>query len=233
MNQYGYSPNTYHKKDPQTDESMGTRLYTRYGPECTLRTIEAAPWWTNRMGHGPDAQSNFAFIMDPDPERSQEEVPDDASQPSYREEERISEASNTLLPSRRRHWMDTRLRMHIPEIPISPLPAKEALFSENEAVPDPGPSTPNPPKRMLIDCADISLACTSAPQLTNPSLTDMLSNFPIWPQIDHQSHIETNVSEAESPKPDVEEEPLSVAVMPATTTTAASNHVNAQKGQQN
>ena len=63
------------------------------------------------MGHGPDAQCDVAIIMDPDPERSQEEVPDDASQPSYREEERISEASNTSVPSRRRrHWMDTGLR---------------------------------------------------------------------------------------------------------------------------
>ena len=48
--------------------------------------------------------------MDPDPEPSHEVVPDDASQPSYRAEEPISEASNASLPSRQRHWMDTRLR---------------------------------------------------------------------------------------------------------------------------
>ena len=29
-----------------------------------------------------------------------------------------------------------------------------------------------------------SLTGTSAPLLTNPSLTDVLSNFPIWPQVD-------------------------------------------------
>ena len=46
-------------------------------------------------------------IMDSEPEQSLEEVLDDLSQPSYREKEPLSEASNTSLPSRRRHWMDT------------------------------------------------------------------------------------------------------------------------------
>ena len=48
--------------------------------------------------------------MDPEPERSAEEIIDYCSQPSYREEEPESEASNVCLPSRRRHWLDTRLR---------------------------------------------------------------------------------------------------------------------------
>ena len=173
--------------------------------------------------------------MDHDPEQSHEEVRDDASQPSYRAEEPLSEASNASLPSRQRHWMDTRLRTrmraggsrphyqqfdhsstesddersdvllssaqanpdesailsspvdepaHIPEMPISPLPAMEALFSENEAVPDIMDDTPNPPIQAPTKSANTSLTGTSAPLLTNPSLTDMLSNFPIWPLID-------------------------------------------------
>ena len=173
--------------------------------------------------------------MDPDPEQSHEDIRDDASQTSYRAEEPLSEASNVSLPSRQRHWMDTRLRtrtraggsrLHyqqfdhsetesedersdvllssahvnpdesvglssladepapIPEMPISPLPAMEALFSENEAIPDVNGNTPSPPTQAPTKKASISLAGKSGPLLTNPSLTDMLSNFPIWPLID-------------------------------------------------
>ena len=183
----------------------------------------------------PAHNGEVAIIMDPDPEQSHEEVRDDASQPSYRAEEPISEASNASLPSRQRHWMDTRLRTHmraggsrlhyqqfgysstesddersdvllssvqaspdesvilsshvdepapIPEMPISPLPAMEALFSENEAVPDALDIAPDPTIHVPTKSAATSLTGTSAPLLTNPSLTDMLSNFPIWPLID-------------------------------------------------
>ena len=51
--------------------------------------------------------------MDPDPEQPQEEVPDDASRPSYHEEEPQSAASDVSPPSRQRHWMDTRLRTRV------------------------------------------------------------------------------------------------------------------------
>ena len=72
----------------------------------------------------------------------------------------------------------------IPEIPISPLPAMEALFSENEAVLDVLDIAPNPTIHAPTKSAGTSLTGTSAPLLTNPSLTDMLSNFPVWPLID-------------------------------------------------
>ena len=71
------------------------------------------------------------------------------------------------------------------EMPISPLPAKEALFSENEAIPDVIENTESPPTQASAPTqiptknASISLAGTSAPLLTNPFLTDMLSNFHI------------------------------------------------------
>ena len=48
--------------------------------------------------------------MDPDPERSIEVVDDDKSQHSYKTEQLLSEASDVSLPSRKQHWMDTRLR---------------------------------------------------------------------------------------------------------------------------
>ena len=61
----------------------------------------------------PSHNGEVAIIMDPDPEQSQEEVPDDASRPSYREEEPQSAASDFSSPSRQRHWMDTRLRTRV------------------------------------------------------------------------------------------------------------------------
>ena len=48
--------------------------------------------------------------MDPEPEHSVEPRNDDCSKRSYNTEQLLSEASNASLPSRQRHWMDTRLR---------------------------------------------------------------------------------------------------------------------------
>ena len=213
--------------------------------------------------------------MNPDPE----EMPDEASKPSYSEEEPRCEASNALLPSRRRHWMDTRLRtrmraggsrlhyqqfdysltdtegersdvlltsdqvnnnenitttppiddtMPIHGIPISPLPAMDEIFSENGAVIGPEPDVPTSPMRTLIDSADASLVGTSAPLLTNSSLTAMLSNFPIWPQINHQSVPKTrdSVSKQSVPKPDTLPPP--VTVDPATATENTPNQEERQ-----
>ena len=59
------------------------------------------------------AQANtgeLIVLMDPEPERSVDVVDDDKSLPSYKTEPPLSEASDVSLPSRRRHWMDTRLR---------------------------------------------------------------------------------------------------------------------------
>ena len=52
----------------------------------------------------------IVVLMDPDPERSIDVVDDDKSQPSYKTEQLLSEASDASLPSRKHHWMDTRLR---------------------------------------------------------------------------------------------------------------------------
>ena len=48
------------------------------------------------------------------------------------------------------------------EDPISPLPAMEALFSENEAVPDAGFDIPSSPSHALADNAGTSLTGSSA-----------------------------------------------------------------------
>ena len=48
--------------------------------------------------------------MDTETKRSVAAINDDFSQPSYKSEQNYSEASKVSLPSRRRHWMNTRLR---------------------------------------------------------------------------------------------------------------------------
>ena len=59
---------------------------------------------------------DIAVFIDPepgpvvrDPEPSIEPINDDCSKNSYNTEQLLSEASNASLPSRQRHWMDTRL----------------------------------------------------------------------------------------------------------------------------
>ena len=164
----------------------------------------------------------IVVLMDPDPERSIEVVDDDKSQPSYKTEQPLSEASDVSLPSRKHHWMDTRLRtklragdsrMHYqqfdystsgtddelseimlpvppdpvdadrrePEVPqplsdqsISPTHRLPQLFSDHERARSPSPQISSPEKQP-------SLLGTSAPLLTNPSLTSFLNNYLIWP----------------------------------------------------
>ena len=161
-------------------------------------------------------------LMDPEPERSVDVVDDDKSLPAYTTEQLLSEASDVSLPSRRRHWMDTRLRtklraggsrMHyqqfdystsgtddelsdvmlpVPPDPVdadqmeleAPMPSSDQsvspthhlpqLFSDQERARSPSPQVTSPAKQS-------SLPGKSAPLLTNPSLTDFLSNYPIWP----------------------------------------------------
>ena len=159
-------------------------------------------------------------LMDPEPERSVDVVDDNKSLPSYKTEQLLSEASDESLPSRRHHWMDTRLRtklraggsrMHYQQfdystsgtddelsdvmLPVPPDPADAdrvepevpvpssdqsvsttrhlpQLFSDHERARSPSPQISSPGKQS-------SLPGTSAPLLTNPSLTDFLSNYPI------------------------------------------------------
>ena len=229
----------------------------------------------------PAHNGEVSIIMDPDQEQSQEEVPDDASRPSYREEEPQSAASDVSPPSRQRHWMDTRLRTRVRagdsrlyyqqfdysstdsdddrsdvllssaqvnpnesavltpsrnepapnlEVPISPLPAMEALFSENEAVPDTGADTQKSPSHTLANNAGTSLTGTSAPLMTNPSLTDMLSNFPIWPQIDSIPEIRDD--NVESPPSHDDEEPFPVTTLPGDGTSTMAEPTRVPEGQQ-
>ena len=156
--------------------------------------------------------------MDPEPERSVDVVDDDKSLSSYKPEQLLSEASDASLPSRRRHWMDTRLRTKLRAggsrphyqqfdystsgtddelsdamLPIPPNPVDEDLVepaappttldqsisparvlpqlsSDHERVRSPSPQ--------ISSEEETSLPGTSASLLTNPSLTNFLSNYP-------------------------------------------------------
>ena len=166
----------------------------------------------------PSGSDEVVVVMDPEPEHSAEEIRDDCSQPSYREEEPLSEASDVSLPSRRRHWMDTRLRTRMraggsrlhyqqfdysssdsersrsddllsdardhsqeeppalfqasmppDEQPRSFEPANDYEFpflSESEVIPEVPQSQDIP---VATGEAEVSLAGTSAPLLTNPT----------------------------------------------------------------
>ena len=56
-------------------------------------------WTTTRTNDG-----DVAIIMDLESDLSAEEILDDCSQPSYREEEFLTEATDVSAPPQRRHW---------------------------------------------------------------------------------------------------------------------------------
>ena len=55
-------------------------------------------------------EGDIEVLMDPHPEHPVDVIDDNMSQPSYKTEQLISDASDVSLPSRGQHWMDTRLR---------------------------------------------------------------------------------------------------------------------------
>ena len=173
------------------------------------------------LAAAPADSGEIVVLMDPVPERSVDVVDDDKSLPSYKSEQLLSEASDASLPSRKRHWMDTRLRtklraggsrMHYQQFDYSTsgtddelsdvmLPVPPDLFNAGQAEPEVPPAASDQsisPARILpqlfsnhervrspspqISSSDKdSLPGTSASLLTNPSLTNFLSNYPIWP----------------------------------------------------
>ena len=173
------------------------------------------------LAAAPADSGEVVILMEPEPERSVDVVEDDKSLPSYESEQLLSEASDASLPSRRRHWMDTRLRtklraggsrMHYQQFDYSTsgtddelsdvmLPVPPDLFDAGQAEPESPPAASDQsisPARILpqlfsdhervrspspqISSSDKdSLPGTSASLLMNPSLTNFLSNYPIWP----------------------------------------------------
>ena len=73
-------------------------LYHRLRPKSALRAAKASSEFVAL----PAGSGEVVVVMDPEPERSAEEILDDCSQPSYPEKESLSEASNVPLSSRKR-----------------------------------------------------------------------------------------------------------------------------------
>ena len=87
------------------------RVYILHsGHKVHFKQLEPYQGGPTKFVARPAGSGEVVVVMDPEPERSAEEILDDCSQLSYREEEQLSEASNVFLPSKRPHWMDTRLR---------------------------------------------------------------------------------------------------------------------------
>ena len=70
--------------------------------------------------------------------------------------------------------MEPGLPMSSSDLSISPTQRLPQLFSDHERARSPSPQVSSTAKQP-------SLPGTSAPLVTNPSLTDFLSNYPIWP----------------------------------------------------
>ena len=128
----------------------------------------------------PAGSGKVVVVMDPESEHSTEEVLDDCSQPSNREEEPLSEASDESLPSRRRHWMDTRLRtrmraggsrLHYQQFDLS------TSNSERERSEDLMSDEPNPSEAELRALVDASMSPDDQPMSHEPTINDQLPLF--------------------------------------------------------
>ena len=193
----------------------------------------------------PLDSGEIVVILDPDSEQLAEAIDDDKSQPSYRTEKLLSDASDVSLPSHKRPWMETRLRtklraggsrMHYQHFDYSPsgtdedltdamLPGSTAqplptldislekklqvleqdpptdtsyavvlpqLFSEHERA-----RSPSPQLSVYRRERSPSLEGTSAPLLTNPTLTEILKDYPI--STPHPQASDASLGRASSP----------------------------------
>ena len=166
-----------------------------------LKKHVPAPWdWATHQSFGPD--QNVAIIADPYAEESNEEITSDISRDSFLPEQ-LPEASYEMEPtapippftiqtrtqSASQQGISRRRFSHFgypsesetDQEPIALPPAEtqrpvvfpdiddlEPLFSDQEEV------LPEPPQSLIP-----SPSGTSAPLLSNPALTDTLSNFPL------------------------------------------------------
>ena len=108
--------NAYNKGDPvSVDESLA---WAAQGCPCTTGWPGLNPRLRTKNALRTAETSSYGEVVvperdperDPEPERSAGEILEYCSKPSFREEEPLSEVSNVPLPSKKRHWMDTRLR---------------------------------------------------------------------------------------------------------------------------
>ena len=125
------------------------------------------------------------------------------------------------------------------EIPLTSTNIPEKFFSENEMI-EAYPSEQG--TQQPINETATSLIGTSAPLLSNPSLTDVQSNFP-WPQLDHpithDPHTATSMksqnratsstgAQGHASSVTAQEESKSVGQPPASTTTSKNKSVQSR-----
>ena len=168
-----------------------------------LKKHAPAPWdWTTQQPFGPD--QNVAIIADAYVEESNEEIASDISRDSFLPEQ-LPEASFELEPTRPvpprtiQTRTQTALEQGVPRRRFSQFGNPSESESETEATEPPPMNSPSqvvfpelddleplfsdreeiqPP--ILIESLIPSPSGTSAPLLSNPSLTDTLSNFPLF-----------------------------------------------------
>ena len=123
----------------------------------------------------PAGSGEVVVVMDPEPEHSAEAILDDCSQPSYHEKEPLSEPSNVSLQSRRRNWMDTRLRTRI-RAGGSRLHYQQFDYSTSEAERERSEDLlsdePNPSKAELPALVDASMPPDEHPMSHEPAIND-------------------------------------------------------------
>ena len=135
-------------------------LRAGHGPKVHFERLKPHHSGPLELAAAPADSGEVVVLMDPEPERSVDVVDDDKSLPSCKSKQLLSEASDASLPSRKRHWMDTRLRtklraggsrMHYQQFDYSTsgtddelsdvmLPVPPDLFDAGQAEPDAPPA---------------------------------------------------------------------------------------------
>ena len=213
----------WHGPHKVTDVLQDGRLYVLdTGQKVHFERLEKhvpAPWdWATHQPFGPD--QNVAIIADPYAEESNEEITSDISRDSFLPEQlpeasfemeptapipprtiqtRTQPALHQEIPRRRFSHFGYPSESESDQEPIALPPAEtqqpvvfpdiddlEPLFSDQEEV------LSEPPQSLIL-----SPSGTSAPLLSNPALTDTLSNFPLYSSQNGSSVTPEPVEEAE------------------------------------
>ena len=87
--------------------------YCRNGLPVTVLRIKPHQSTSLELVTVPTDGGYVVALMDPELERSAEIIIDDMLEPSYKTEQRLPEATDVSVTSRKHHWKDTRLRTNL------------------------------------------------------------------------------------------------------------------------
>ena len=145
----------------------------------------------------------MVVVMDLEAERSAEKILDNCSQPSYLEEEQLSGTLNVSLPSRKRPWMDTRLRtrmqaggsrLHYQQFDYS-TSGQERALSEDLMSDAPDHFEAEPPA--LVEASMPPNEQHLSPELTNNHELPLFSEPEMVPELSQTEDVPTTTAEAE------------------------------------